>query len=281
MSKLKKYASRMIVTSVTIILIIIIGITANGRTKITFIENTVGKIITPVQKFFNNIGEGVSGTIESIGNLGNLKEENELLSKENSQLKELNRKYEDIIMRTDFLRDEAELKKQTDFVFVSAKVSGKDPGNWFDRFMIDKGTNDGIKKGDPVIQAVRIEENVVEEGLIGRISEVGDNWAKVMSIIDEGSSVSYKIIRTQDGGMLSGSLDGEMKGYLFDSEANVIDGDKLLTSGLGGIFVEGLYIGKIVKFEKKQEDLIESIYVEPVIDFKNIHNVYVVTGTKK
>lgn len=270
----------MIVTAVTIILIIIIGITANGRDNITAIENIIGKIITPVQKLFYNTGQAVENTFESVENIGSLKEENETLKKEIAKLEELNTKYEDIIMRSDFLKNEANLKDNSKYTFISSQVIGKDPGNWFDRFIIDKGANDGVKKGDPVIQAIEIDEDVVIEGLIGRIIEVGDNWSKVISIIDEGSNVSFKSIRTQNGGIIQGSLEGEASGYLFDTKSDIVEGDKLLTSGLGGVFIDGLYIGEIKSIEKKDEELIQRIKIKPAIDFKNIYKVYIITGTK-
>lgn len=280
MFNLKKYGSRMIVTVVTIILLIIIGITANGRENITAIENIIGKIITPVQKLFYNTGQAVGNTFKSIEGIGNLKDENERLMNEIAKLKELNTQYEDIIMRTDFLKNEASLKKSSHFTFVSSQVSGKDAGNWFDRFIIDKGANQGINKGDPVIQAAEIDDDVVIEGLIGRVVEVGDNWAKVISIIDEGSNVSFKSIRTQNGGIIQGSIEGEASGYLFDSSSDIVEGDKLLTSGMGGVFIEGLYIGKIESVEKRDEELVQRIKVNSAIDFKNIYEVYVITGTK-
>ena len=269
----------MIVTVVTIILIIIIGITANGRQNITAIENILGKIITPVQKFFYNTGQVIENTFQSVGDIGNLKDENERLKKEIIKLQEINIEYEDIIMRTDFLRNEANLKNNSKFIFVSSQVIGKDPGNWFDRFIIDKGVNHGIKKGDAVIQAVEIDNDIVIEGLIGKIIEVGDNWSKVISIIDEGSNVSFKAIRTQNGGIIQGSLEGEISGYLFDKNSDIVEGDKLLTSGLGGVFIEGLYIGDIKKVEKKDDELVQRIELNPAIDFRNIYRVYVITGT--
>lgn len=266
-------------TVVTIILIIIIGITANGRQNITAIENILGKIITPAQKFFYNTGQVIENTFQSVGNIGNLKDENEKLKKEIIKLQEVNIKYEDIIMRTDFLRNEAKLKNNSKFTLVSSQVIGKDPGNWFDRFIIDNGVNHGIKKGDAVIQAVEIDNDIVIEGLIGKVIEVGDNWSKVISIIDEGSNVSFKAIRTQNGGIIQGSLEGEVSGYLFDKNSDIVEGDKLLTSGLGGVFIEGLYIGDIKKVEKKDDELVQRIELNSAIDFGNIYRVYVITGT--
>ena len=142
---------------------------------------------------------------------------------------------------------------------IPAQVAGKEPGNWFNRFTIDKGSNDGIEKGDTVIQAVEVDEEIVLEGVVGRVVEVGDNWSKVISIIDENNNISFKVIRTQDGGIVSGSLDGNLNGYLFDSKADVMKGDKLFSSGLGGVYLPDLYIGEITDVIKEDEDLTKKL----------------------
>ncbi|MCF6460591.1 rod shape-determining protein MreC [Clostridium sp. Cult3] len=274
---LRKYKNRMIVTIVAIILIIIIGITSTERMSLTKIEKVFGNIFAPVEKFFYNIGKKTSDFFMSIKNIGNLKEENEELKIKIVELEEQNRSYEDLIGKSEYLKNEAELMKNTRYKLISAQIIGKEPGNWFDRFMIDKGLKDGIKKGDTVIQAVETDGNIVQEGIVGRVIEVGDNWAKVISIIDENSKISFKVIRTQDGGVISGSVDGKLSGYLFDTKADVMKGDKLFTSGLGGIFVKDLYIGEIKDVVKKDEDLMKNIYIEPSVDFKKLYKVFIIS----
>lgn len=265
-------------TIVAIILIIIIGVTASGREKITSLENLIGKIITPIQKFFYNGGESVAGTFESIGSISQLKAENTMLKEENAKLSEQVRNYEDIISKSDYLRNAAILKDKTRYNLVEAKIIGKDTGNWFDRFIIDKGTKDGIKKDDAVIQGIQVDGNTVGEGLVGRVVEVGDNWAKIVAIIDEGSNLSFNITRTQDGGIMKGNIEGIISGYLFDSKADVVKGDKLLTSGLGGIIIKGLYIGEISEVTKNSDDLLVNIEVEPAINFSKLQDVFVIIG---
>ena len=265
MSFFKRYKNRMIVAVVTIILIAIIGMTSSERVKLTGLEKTIGNILSPVEKIFFNISKSISEAFSTIGNIGKMKEEK-------------NRKYEDIIFKTDFLRNESRLKESTKYRLIGAQIIGKEPGNWFDRFTIDKGIKDGVKKGDTVIEGVEVEQNVVQEGIVGRVVDVGDNWAKVTSIVDEGSNISFKIIRTQDGGILSGSVDNQINGYLFDSKADVIKGDKLFTSGLGGVYVKDLYIGEINGVVKKEEDLMKRISVMPAVDFKKMYKVYVISN---
>lgn len=278
LSKFKKYKDRMIVTTVAIILIVIIGMTSSERIKITGFEKAIGNIISPVEKLFFNVGKSVSNIFGTIGNIGKFKEENEQLKKKIALLEEENRKYEDIIGKTDFLRNEARLKEKTSYKLIDAQVVGKEPGNWFDRFIIDKGLNDGIKKGDTVIQGVEVNKSLIQEGVVGRITDVGDNWAKVSSIVDESSNISFRVTRTQDGGILSGSVDNKLSGYFFDNKADVKKGDKLFTSGLGESYVKDLYIGEVKEVVKKEEDLMKRVVVAPAVNFKKIYRVHVISN---
>lgn len=278
MSIFKKFKWRMIVALVAIILVIVIGVTASGRENATAAESFIGKLITPIQKFFYNGGESITTTFKSIGDISQLKRENTELKEELSKLQSQIRKYEDVISRSDYLRNEAILKDKTKLNLVDAQIIGKDPGNWFDRFIIDKGLKDGIKKDDAVIQGVVIDGDTIVEGLVGRVIEVGDDWAKVISIIDEGSNVSFNIIRTQDGGIVKGDFEGNLSGYLFDAKADIVKGDKLLTSGLGGVFVKDLYIGEISEVTKSSEDLLVNIKVNPAVNFNKLQDVFVIVG---
>lgn len=280
MPTFKKYKDRMIVTLVTIILIIVIGLTSSERVQVSGFEKAIGNLISPVEKVFYNIGNSVADIFSTIGNIGKIKKENEELKKQISLLEEKNRKYEDIIGKTDFLKNEMQLKEKTSYNLVGAQIIGKEPGNWFDRFIIDKGSKDSISKGDTVILGVQVDEKVIQEGIVGRIVDVGDNWSKVVSIVDESSNISFKVIRTQDGGILSGNADSELGGYLFDSKADVVKGDKLFTSGLGEGYVKDLYIGEIIEVVKKDEDLMKKVVVEPAVDFKKLYRVYVITNNK-
>lgn len=274
---LKRYKNRMIVAVVAIILIIIIGLTSSERVALTKFEKVVGDIIGPVEKVFYNIGKKTSDFFSSVRNIGSLREENERLKLEIAELEEKNRSYEDLIGKSDYLKNERELIKNTEYNLIPAQVIGKEPGNWFDRFTIDKGSKDGVKAGDTVIQAVKTENDLIQEGIIGRIAEVGDTWAKVISVIDENSKISFKVIRTQDGGIISRNVNGRLNGYLFDTDADIMKGDKLFSSGLGGIYVKDIYIGEITDVTKRDEDLMKHIEIEPAVNFKKIYKVFIIS----
>lgn len=289
MSFFRRNKERMVVTLVAIILVIIIGLTSKERKSLTKIEIITGNILTPINNVINIGSKNIYDFFAELKDIGNLKEKNHQLTEKVAILEEENRKQANIIGKTDFLKNEAKLLENTNFTLISARVVGKEPGNWFDRFTIDKGTNDGIKKGDTVIQGIEIDGNMIKEGIIGRVVDVGDNWAKIVTVIDKLSKISFSVIRTQDGGIISGNAKGEVsgdsyddkgdliKGYLYDNKADLIKGDKLITSGLGGSYVENIYIGEVEAVISDDEDLMKRILVKPAIDFKKLYKVYIIS----
>ncbi len=280
MSFFHKNKERMMVTAVAIILIVLIGITSTERIGLNKFEKITGNILTPIGKITNSIGKNISDFFDNLKNIVKLKDENESLKIQIAKLEEENRNYLDIIGKTDYLKNEANLLEKTSFNLINAQIVGKEPSNWFDRFTIDKGLKDGIQKGNTVVQGIQIEQNVVIEGIVGRVIDVGDNWAKIVTVVDESNRISFKVLRTQDGGIMSGrsgSIDGEISGYLFDNKADIIKGDKLFTSGLGGSFVKDIYIGEVDEVISDEEDLMKKIQVKPAINFKKLYRVFVIS----
>ena len=137
----------MIVISITIILIAIIGLTGSERMQLTSVERIIGNIFSPVEKVFSAASNKVVNGIDSVKNVFRLKEENENLRKKVAELENKNREYENIISKADYLQKEEQLLNNTKYNLVGANIIAKEPGNWFDRFVIDKGLKDGIKKG--------------------------------------------------------------------------------------------------------------------------------------
>lgn len=273
---IKKYKDRMMVALVTIILLIIIGNTSSEREAITKYEKLVGNVITPVSKVTYSVGNSVSSFFSSVFDFVNVKEKNDLLEEQIIALESKNRDLENVIGKTDYLKNEYETLQNTSHNLIAAEIISKEPGNWYDGFVIDKGLDDGIKKGDTIIQGVEVENEIFQEGIVGRVMDVGDNWAKVISIIDELNSISFKVIRTQDGGILSGSVDGSINGYLFDNKADIIVGDKLYTSGLGGTFIKDIYIGEVSHVYSDEDELTKRITISPAINFKKLYRVYAI-----
>lgn len=272
----KKYKDRMMVISIAVILILIIGYTSKERLNLTNFERIFGNLLTPVSKISFNVRKNTSNFFANIKNISKLKEDNEELKEKIIALESENRDLQNIIGMSDYLKNEAKLLETSEYNFISSQIISKEPGNWYDRFVIDKGLKDGVVKGATIINGIEIEQGLIKEGLVGRVVDVGDNWAKVVTVIDELNSVSFKNIRTQDGGILSGSVDGTVNGYLFDSKSDVIVGDKLYTSGLGGTFVKDIYIGEVEEVINEEEDLMKKIVIKPALNFKKLQKVLII-----
>lgn len=266
----KKNKSGIIVTVVAIVLIIIVGITSSQRENLSAVEKWIGNIFSPLQKATTTSINFVRGTVSPVVNYSRIKRENETLRSEAEDLR-------DQLIMARLERDELEelrslsyalnyVPQEEDYMHVASTITSKNPGNWFDTFIIDVGEDDGV-----VIDSIVVSSN----GLIGRVFEVGGNWSKVISIIDNNSSVSFQVMRNKNyKGMLSGSINYDLSGYLFDPLAEIIVGDKLLTSGLG-IYPQGILIGEVTEVSRTSDQLLRTVKVEPSVNFQRLNKVLV------
>ncbi|MDR5657888.1 rod shape-determining protein MreC [Serpentinicella sp. ANB-PHB4] len=271
MKKNTKNRSLITVVIVAIILIGTIGYTAEQREEITMLENWVGGILTPIQSVISSGTSFVGNLANPIVNYSKVVRESERLNEEVSDLR-------DQLIKARLTRDELEelrsLKYALNYVEEEAKyntkavkIVGKSPSNWFDTFTIDAGKNHGLSVDNIVISS---------NGLVGTIYEVGDTWAKVVSIIDSSSAISFQILRNNDfKGVVSGSIDHELSGYLFDPSAEVIVGDKLITSELGK-HPKGILIGEVTEVGYTADRLLRTIEVEPSVNFRRLNTVLVI-----
>lgn len=273
----KRYKERLIISLIIIGLMIFIGFSDSGRNSVNLAERFLGDLITPIISVTSKSVNTISKTVEGILNIPSLIIENKSLKEENTVLKAENLTLNDIISRTDYLRNEYELLSKTDFNVVKASIIGKS-NEINDKYLIDKGSLSGISKSDTVIVGIQSSENVVVEGLVGKVEEVGDNWSKISLIIEENNSISFTNVRTQDGGVLNKTNGETIEGYMFDSQSDIIADDRIYTSGLGEVYAPRIYIGRVSNVINDEEDLRKNITIVPAVDFDKISNVMVILG---
>lgn len=257
---------------VGILLVILMALSFGGRDRITFFESKLGAALAPVQRFFTSVGNFIDDKTEPLLNVLNYKNLNENLSKENEALKE---QIVSLTMYQKELAELQELRRALNYIdddqnsgYVSCNVIAKDVGNWFNMFTIDAGSKHGITKNSTVING---------KGLVGLVYEVGESWSKVISIIDQKSSVGFEMLKVTDDydGIISGTTKYELIGELYDPQAVVREGDYIVTSGLG-MYPKGILIGKIDEVIIDKDLLLNKIKVTPVVDFKKINKVMVI-----
>ncbi len=256
-------------------LIALIAVTSGGRAKFNFVENIIGTVLLPFQK-------AVTTVTEVSGNVGNrifggpeLREENVTLKERNATLEKENRALQEVVAKADYLKNEYELLTNTDYDLLPALVTGKESGGLFIRFTIDKGTADDVNEGDLVVLGVESEKGVVATSLVGRIMTAGDHFSKVTGILDDTTNLSFKGVRTQKFGVLNGRTSNGLTGYFFDTDADVLIGDRVVTSGLTPLYPSDLYIGKITAFETAEHDRMKHIVLETGVDFTKLYRVMV------
>jgi rod shape-determining protein MreC len=260
---------------ITATVLILMGVSASNRIKATVLEDIVGVVVTPVQKVFNKISSSIENSAEFFASKKLLREQNEELVYRLSELEQKEMKLQQLENENTRLREMLDLKNEhAEFSFVSAHVIAKDPGNWFNTFVIDKGTSHGLEINSAVLTS---------KGLVGHIYDIGINRAKVISIIDSNSNVSGIISRTRDVGVIRGDLELQKEGlskmdYIL-KDADVIPGDYVETSGLGGIYPKGILVGKIKEVVKESHEITKSAIIQPAVDFKSLEEVLVISNS--
>ncbi|MDR2296659.1 MAG: rod shape-determining protein MreC [Clostridiales Family XIII bacterium] len=154
-----------------------------------------------------------------------------------------------------------------DYALVTADVIGLDKSSGFNIFTINAGAADGVSSDSVVIDG---------DGLIGRVMSAGEHTAKVISVVDETNKVGFQVFRNLEWlGMLHGDGNGKLTGYMLDETAAVREGDRLITSAIGGFYPPGLTIGKVTSVEWNHDSPLKTVHVEPAAYFKSIRKVTV------
>lgn len=235
-------------------------------------------VFIPMQRGLTTVGNWISDKTYELATLKDVMKENELLK---TQVDELSDELNTLKLEqydTEDLRELLALDTgYSEYHKLSASVIGKDAGNWFDTFLIDKGSKDGVAEGMNVITG---------RGLAGIITEVGSNYAKVRAIIDDTSSVSGMVLSTSDNCIIKGNLqtmdDRQMITFsnLKDTEGKVAVGDQVVTSYISSEYVQGLLIGYISEIHVNPNNLTKSGLITPVVDFEHVKHVLVITDLK-
>jgi len=265
----------LIITAVCFILIGLSFFTETSFAPLRFFANIT---VVPMEKGLNAIGTWMSDQADNLRTMNDLKAENDTLK---SQV-------DDLTLENDRLRqDRYELNRLQElykldqnyeqYNKVGARVISKDSGNWFNQFVIDKGSDDGIA----------VDMNVIAgDGLVGIVTQVGPDWSTVRSIIDDSSNVSAMTLSTSDLCIVAGDLtqmnEGTIKFKDMENNDNAVKvGETIVTSYVSSKFLSGLVIGYVSEIKVDSNNLTRSGLITPVVDFKHLQEVLVITDLKQ
>lgn len=258
--------------AVTVILLIILVFVSNlSLNKFSHFENAISKLIMPVQSGITYLKQRLTGNDNYFATMDYLKEENEALKQKNEELEESLRQLEIIQAENSTLKEYLGLTQQyKNYKTIPAYVINKDVSNYSSIFIINAGSNSGIKVNMTVIAA---------EGLVGHVISVTENTAKVQTLVDSSNVVSATLENSKDTVICRGTLTGnELRTTYVSTNTVLIEGEKLYTSGMGGIYPKGIFIGTIKKINETKNITDRSFITEAAVDFENLETVLVISN---
>ncbi len=242
------------------------------------LKEAAGLVIVPFEKSINGIGRWLTSVRDSVRDKQELLDENEELKAAIDTLTDQNNKL--VQGQTELVRLEAlyELDEEySDYPKIAARIISKDPGNWYNNFVINRGSRDGV----------RVDNNVIAgKGLVGIVTEVGSTWATVRAIIDDSSNVSAMTVSTADNCVVKGDLElideGKLRfEQLYDRENKVTVGERIITSNISEKYVEGLLIGYVNEIQQDTNNLTKTGTIVTPVDFQHLKDVFVITVNKQ
>ncbi|MBQ3532679.1 MAG: rod shape-determining protein MreC [Oscillospiraceae bacterium] len=260
-----------VITGIAVVLCLVSAIGSGTG----FLHNAFGVIASPFRAAGGAVSEWVENISDHFASIEELQEENAQLRRDNAALQAALRQAELDSEENERLRQLLDLRLQRrDFLFESAKVVSRNASNWASDLTLNKGTSVGIAIGDCVVN---------EEGfLVGVVTDAGLNWSTVTTILDTESQLGATVFRTGEATVARGDLallnKGQLKlSYLAD-ESGLINGDLIVTSGLGGYYPSNLVIGSVEEIRTDDSGLTKYAVLTPMVDPDSLVQVFVITS---
>ena len=254
-----------------VILFFIVFISIINIENLSYIENVVSTIVMPVQNGLTYLKNKITGNHTFFEDINNLQQENEQLKNKNAELEKTLREFEIVKNENATLKEYLNLSEQySNYETKAAYIINKDFSNYSNIFIINVGKKDGIQPNMTVIS---------EKGLVGYVISTTDTTSKVQTIIDTASTVSATLSSTKDNLICKGTLEesGVLKATYIPTNATLVQGDKIETSGMGGIYQKGIYIGTVKKVVPTKNIADRYAIIEPAVDFDKVDTVLVIT----
>lgn len=269
--------SKYILIGLSVFCILLIGITSFMDGFLGPLRTGVGYFLIPVQSGVNRAGTALYNEIRDYSTLKVALAENALLQEQMEDMTETNNRLQSEQFELQRLRELYQLDQNyLQYEKIGARVIAKDSGDWFQVFRINKGSADGV----------RVDANVMAGGgLVGIVTDVGANYATVRSIIDDVSRVSSMAQQSGDSCITAGDLtlyeEGRLRITNIMQDADIKDGDKIVTSNISSKFLPGILIGYAADITTDASRLTKSGYLIPVAEFDSLQEVLVITSLKE
>ncbi len=261
----------LILVCVALVLTVVPAVlSAMGHTGI--VRNVFLTVTYPVRAAFNTVARGFRGFGEYFTQYNALKEENLSLKQELDELQSKLDRAEVALDENEWLRKYFGISEtELDLELIGANVVGYETGNTDTVYMLDKGSINGIAVNMAVI---------TEDGIVGCVTEVGLNWCKITSIVEDSFAVGAYVARTGEHGIIKGDYSRRADGTCLMSslpeDSEVKEGDLVLSSGIGSVYPVGITVGKVISVSSDPATRTKTAIIEPAAKFDGIKKVMVI-----
>ena len=228
----------------------------------------IGEILHPVQSVNKGVQSGISGVIDHYFWLLNVKQENQTLTSRLRELESENSRLKELFSENLRLKELLGVTERTSLNGVASDVIGYSASNWVQSVTLNKGALHGLKRGMPVLDG---------SGVVGQVSAAGATSSQVLLISDHTSGVDAIIQDSRARGLVEGASRFLQLRYVASDEVVKV-GDRVITSGMDGVFPKGMLIGIVSHVSKRPNSLFQEIQIKPAVKFSRLETVLVVTS---
>jgi rod shape-determining protein MreC len=221
----------------------------------------------PLQKMVTLPFDGARDAWNRYLALVGVADQNEALRAQLAALSEDNLQLREALVASGRLERISEMRDDFEVPMRPAELVGVDVSPWFRSVLLDRGQNDGVLSGMPVIS---------EDGLVGLVTATSGSAAKTMTVLDRQSAVDATVQRSRSRGIVRGRGSDGIVFEFVARGADVVAGDLVITSGLGGVYPKGLRIGRVTEVSDPGAKLVQTATLEPAVDFGRLEQVFVI-----
>ncbi len=265
----KKYFSVLLILALIFASFLMISSGITQPRSLPVFSNLFMEMLAPLQRAYHKGMTGIGDVARNYIFLLHVREENDNLRKAVVELERKNAELAEAAIANERLRKFLDFKEKMPKPMIPAELIGEDASSWFRTITIDKGGIDGVRKGMVVVAA---------NGLVGHIIKTSRNYSKVLLITDYNSSVDAVCQNSRARGIVQGKVEACDLKYVSRRD-EVSQGERVMTSGMGGRFPKGLVIGSVTRVDRNSYGFFQKVEVTPAVDFKKLEEVFVILET--
>ena len=242
-----------------------------GSQKFSAVHKLILEVTGPVQKVATRATDYLAVFKDKYSDLANVREENKRLWDELLECRAATYRSREALATNTSLQKLLNFRESYDQPMLATKIVGKDPSLWFRTVIVDRGSNDGLTKGMPVVNG---------EGIVGQVFAVSPNYSKVLLAISPSSAIDVLLQKTRVRGILKGTGSLVYKLDYVLKKNDVQEGDHIVTVGYGGLFPTGMPVGVVSKVVRKRRGMFLNIEVTPTVDFLTLEDLLIIEQEK-